>query len=360
MSKKLTQQILFVDFEAITPNFLHKIPKYKNIKDEIVYCFTLGKVINKDKTIFKTYFIDLSNFDVKIYSDNLTKTLEQAIYDFVGPNLTISNQTIQFLGWNAHLENKITSKYLKIQTNSIDDNHISLDNVALKLGYQDVDHFLELDKINLKLSSQTDKKGKIAAYLGYILFAYYNNETKQIDKLNYDDILLIKEMVKNYNEADVKQTIFILKNLPKAQKIIDSLIVKRDKINQLSRELQRGKKMLELIKLDLGKRNRNIFVNKYIENLQSWVYKNQKKQEELDKNSHKYDQNQEFLQKSIKQKELLINFLQKEQNCRTINNVIIKHQKITKEREWKLNFLKDNFQGKTTKKKTNQRKILAK
>ncbi|RIV16152.1 hypothetical protein [Mycoplasmopsis gallopavonis] len=67
----------------------------------------------------------------------------------------------------------------------------------------------------------------LAAYLGFILLAYQNNQTQFIDNLDYDDILLFKKIIAEYNKNDVAKLIYLAK-LP-TQRVIGAL----DKLAQL-------------------------------------------------------------------------------------------------------------------------------
>ncbi|WP_036452928.1 hypothetical protein [Mycoplasma buteonis] len=353
METPLKKEILFIDFEAITPNLFDKYTDYL-VKEEIIYCFTIGKVINKAHFVKKTYFVDLKAFDFKVYQTLLKATLYQAIFDFVGKEVEINSDNITLYGWSPVLETKITSRYLKIPTQSLNDKSVSLDDVYNYMESGEVDIFEPIRdlKINTKHNfnlKTVQKTGLLASYLGFVIFMYQNNFPPVKNSITYDEYLLICDTLTKYNSLDVEKMFYILKNIKEATKAIEHLTEINAKILQISSQISKHHNFLTIIKSNLGLKKPDIFINKYLENLEQENFKFQTKIEKSNQEDEVLIRN---LKRNIKQNEYLIKRFKADSNCKTVKNVITKYSKYINTLEKSKNQLREQKKlGNSTKMK---------
>ncbi|WP_426461444.1 hypothetical protein [Mycoplasma hafezii] len=334
MKSKQKINYLLIDFEAITPNFFRGYPK--KVATEVVYCFTIGKVLNTKNRDFitKTYFINLSEFHYRNYEKLLQIALQQAVSEFIGPEQKISAETVVFYGWNPGLENKITQKYFKIPTLPINSTTVALDDVVriMKNG-ETVDFFArvrDLDvktRFNVNLAKET-KTGLIASYLGYLMFGYQNNFYEIKKQLSHDQYLLINETLHNYNKNDVCNLEYIIRNSKLANQALDVLDELNQKIREVTSDIQREYQFISLIGQHIeAEEHLELPINRYQQKLKMALnHKNQVAQ------SWRTDQKTKVhLFKDIKRTQYLIKKLDAAPKNKTIAHLIVEQdEKIQK------------------------------
>ncbi|MBN4084672.1 hypothetical protein [Mycoplasma sp. CSL10166] len=273
MNKKLE---IYIDFEAITSNFLKRFFKDTPHNMDFPYIYTVG--FYKDgNLVLETDHIELNkiwNLENLIYQTKtiIKKKLTNSIRRITGiKNLEISSNNIEFLVWGNSLEDNIIEPMFGFKTKNIQKgNGVSIDRVVpsklfnekyfekmTSIKNQDALYKGSIIKIKPEFSN-----GALCSVLGAILIL--NNFKNSHQHKNYKVILtknersIIMNCIAKYNKDDVNKIAFIHKNIEKKE-IIEKQIHKYIKIiNSLRNQEVKLNKMNDIFKL----LDKNINLNK--------------------------------------------------------------------------------------------------
>ncbi|MEI2462161.1 hypothetical protein RRG54_02160 [Mycoplasmopsis felis] len=239
----------YIDFEAITLDYMRKIIKKKwltnsNIDDnqlkklkseDFIFCYTIGyfKETNFSKFTKKTTFIKFKSFgnnrdnelSVKILNDLRFLT---GIKDFI-PN---ENNSV-FYSWGGLLEDKVLMKIFNLKTDNLTNRQISIDklipqnlfekkyisNWDLLIKSYPNNPILNLN-IRKKTTREADSTGEKMCVLGSVfLLDKWNDDT--LYKIKEKDIKILMNDIKIYNSDDVCKLALIHKYWEVSNEIIN-------------------------------------------------------------------------------------------------------------------------------------------
>ena len=210
----MTKLQIFIDFEAISAPFSHKL----NINSDLPFAYSIGiHVGNKFKT--KTTII---NFN-KVSKDDVYEFIRIDITDKIRTILNngdfkVNRETIQFVGWAPNLEKKILEKAFRgiVVVDQLKGESLSLSTLTSE-EFKDNDYFTELKKeVNKNLDPEFIQRrglnldGALAALAGYELYRSATN-MKRHWEINMDPTVLIKEVIE-YSKDDIERMSFLHKN----------------------------------------------------------------------------------------------------------------------------------------------------
>ncbi|SJZ50356.1 hypothetical protein [Mycoplasmopsis verecunda] len=263
---------VFIDFEAITNNYLKRLPINLNIRF-LPYCYTIGIYRDNDpKKAFmtRTSIMSFKSFKYRVYINKLKSNLLSDISILAKEEITIQNikNKVEFYGWNPEMENVILNKLFN--TNCFNVSRHKGRPVALKIivpHLENVDYFPQtkkiltekFDDINIE---EFNEPGFACSYLGYIRLCLFN-KFKMPGKIRITqlDFQTIDSEIVNYNKEDVIKLDYCYKN----QEIILDRSRKLESINQRigksSQELHSQRNQLKRFKkfaLDDKKKTQHI------------------------------------------------------------------------------------------------------
>ncbi|MFV8401058.1 hypothetical protein [Mycoplasma sp. 005V] len=216
---------VFIDFEAITFNFLKRLPG--NIKaDMLPYCYTIGMYRDNDVEkgfMTKTSLMSFKDFDYRTYIKKLKSNLINDISILAKEKITFQNidEKIEFYGWNPQMENDILNRLFQVNCFNASKykgkRMLSLKIVVPHLDRDD--YFKATRKLFALKQPDVDRDifndpGFAAAYLGYIRFLLFNKTKKSANKINLSlkDLHLIDTDIVNYNKDDVLKLDYCYRN----------------------------------------------------------------------------------------------------------------------------------------------------
>ncbi|QIW62136.1 hypothetical protein [Mycoplasmopsis gallinacea] len=237
----MNKKIIYIDFEAITENYLSPLG-IKKIHD-LPFMYTIGHYNKNNKFITKTSFFKFDKLVKKVNEQNkanwpyIKEHIVNSINTLIHENWTaqkLENQ-IDFAGWNPGLEKKILTEYCKFDNSVFNvithKTPIALDKVIPKnlfLKKQNTDYFSYTKPFLSQMGIhklQIDKSGNIAAFLGSVLLGstirssyIFKKLRKTGDNLEFQKVR--QELIK-YNLDDVLKLDFYEQNKQKLTKLID-------------------------------------------------------------------------------------------------------------------------------------------
>ncbi|QKT05155.1 hypothetical protein [Mycoplasma sp. OR1901] len=264
MDKKIE---IYIDFEAITSNFLRRI--FKNVPHnfEFPYIYTVGYYKNDD-LILDTGYINLKKIWNLENLINQSKTtlkwmLTKSIRKITGiKNLEINSHNIDFLVWGNSLEDNIIEPMFGFKTKNIQKGSgISIDKVVPSKLFNE-NYFKKMEAIEnqkalykgstIKLKPDFSS-GAMCAVLGAILILnnFKNSyQHKAYDRpLNDDEKNIIIDCISQYNRDDVKKIAFIHKNSDKKEIIENQIYYYIWKTNKLRNEEVKLSKLKSILKV---------------------------------------------------------------------------------------------------------------
>ncbi|MHA3795838.1 hypothetical protein [Mycoplasma sp. VS31B] len=249
---------VFIDFEAITNNFLKRLPINLNIRF-LPYCYTIGVYRNNDVKngfITKTSLMSFKNFELRTYRKKLKVNLLNDISILAKEKITEENlhDKVEFYGWNPQMENLILNNLFGIECfNASKHNGKQMLSLKIVVPHMHKDnYFQETKKIFAAKQPEVEQNifndpGYAASYLGYMRFIAFSKLNKKKYKINLtlDDIALIDTDIMNYNKDDVIKLDYCYRN--------QDIILKRSKkltsidanINRSANNLSQQKRLLK-------------------------------------------------------------------------------------------------------------------
>ncbi|MCU4706656.1 hypothetical protein [Mycoplasma sp. CSL7503-lung] len=273
MNKKIE---IYIDFEAITSNFLKRIFKDAPHNTDCPYIYTVG-FYKDDNLILETNYIDLDkiwNLENLIHQTKIImkKKLINSIRRITGiKNLQITSNNIDFLVWGNSLEDNIIEPMFGFKTKNIQKGGgISIDKVVPSKIFNEK-YFKKMNNIKnqdalykgsiIKVKPEFSN-GALCSVLGAILIL--NNFKNSRQHKSYKSILTkderstVLDCIAKYNKDDVNKIAFIHKNIEKKE-IIENQIHKYIKIiNNLRNQEIKLNKINHIFKL----LEKNINLNK--------------------------------------------------------------------------------------------------
>ncbi|WLP85338.1 hypothetical protein [Mycoplasma seminis] len=234
---------VFIDFEAITNNFLKRIPRKIDVPF-LPYCYTVGMYKNNDSKnafLIKSSLMSFKNFKAKNYVIKLKQNILNDLSILAKEEITLKNidEKIEFYGWNPQMENLILNHLFNVPCYNASQYRrnkpisLSLKTVVPHDGEQH--YFAETKRIIKSKKAGIDidifnDPGFAAAFLGYLRFLHFNKIAlpKKGLKLSDQDFQKIDTDIINYNKDDVLKLDYCYKN----QSIIMQRSKKLDGLNQ--------------------------------------------------------------------------------------------------------------------------------
>ncbi|WP_406616068.1 hypothetical protein ACJA25_01560 [Mycoplasmopsis hyopharyngis] len=223
---------IILDFEAISSNFVKRLPRNKNIKTyDVVYCvsFSISNLIKNKKQYSKFLFSELQNKDIYEIENELFWKMITYIYKITNTNsIDQIIQKVEFYGWNPELENQFFKRIAKKnKLNPILVNHIlpncksrfSLDKITTGTKYSHCFFKFINDIVPNYYEKNKDRPGYLAAVLGYIIFCKNHSiviKEKSLEKIaqNTTNKILWSEILQ-YSNSDVFKTVYMFKQIKK-------------------------------------------------------------------------------------------------------------------------------------------------
>ncbi|VEU58781.1 hypothetical protein [Mycoplasmopsis gallinacea] len=237
----MKKKIIYIDFEAITENYLSPLG-IKKIHD-LPFMYTIGHYNKNNKFITKTSFFKFDKLVKKVNDQNkanwayIKEHIINSINTLIHENWTAQEleKQIDFAGWNPGLEKKILIEYCEFNNSVFNviahKTPIALDKVIPKnlfLKKQNTDYFSYTKPFLSQMGIhklQIDKSGNIAAFLGSILLGstihssyIFKKLRKTGDNLEFQKVR--QELIK-YNLGDVLKLDFYEQNKQKWTELID-------------------------------------------------------------------------------------------------------------------------------------------
>ncbi|MCT4469487.1 hypothetical protein [Mycoplasma sp. HS2188] len=256
---------IYIDFEAITYNYLvrviRNIPRYQ----ELPYIFTLG-LYKDNRFITITNKIDLSlitddkslNFAINI---NLKELIIEAVQKLTKiKDLEINDDTVEFIAWGVSLENKILTQLFGMRATNLQGNYeFSLDHFIptgvfcdSEFDYINFPGYSQYFYENKKLKIKPDfAKGALASIIGALVLASSSQSNIVNTRLKFPLpeklISIALNSIYEYNKQDVLKMFFILQNSEKSNNIHTKIIKYNKEKNKINSEINTLEKIIKLL-----------------------------------------------------------------------------------------------------------------
>ena len=237
----MTKIQVFIDFEAISAPFSHKL----NINFDLPYAYSIGIHVGK-KFKTKTTIINFNNISVEGVFEFIRLDITEKVRHIVdNPNLKVGRDSIEFIGWAPNLEKKILSKSFRgVEViDQLKGESLSLSTLTSQ-EFSSKKYFIELRKeVNKKIDHEFIKRrgleldGALAAFAGYELFRSATNSKKEWD-ININVLTIIKEVIE-YSKDDIERMSFLHRNPAIFSKRKNELIIKNKEKQVLSRKINK-------------------------------------------------------------------------------------------------------------------------
>ncbi|MFV8499987.1 hypothetical protein ACNQ1M_02730 [Mycoplasma sp. VS424B] len=249
---------VFIDFEAITNNFLKRLPGNLNVQF-LPYCYTIGMYRENDLNkgfMTKTSMMSFKNFNYRTYLNKLKSNLLNDLSILAKEEISAANlaEKVEFYGWNPQMENIILNKLFGINCfNASKYNGKRLLSLKIVVPHLHRDDYFIATRALFEAkqpevdTSIFDDPGFAASFLGFIRFQLFNKAKKPTNKLNLtlQDLQIIDTDIVNYNKDDVLKLDYCYRNQDIILQRSNHLNTIDSNINKTTSALSHQKKLLK-------------------------------------------------------------------------------------------------------------------
>lgn len=246
----MTKIKVFIDFEAISAPFSHKL----KINNDLPYAYSIG-IHSGKKFKTKTTIINFNKTSVDNVFEFIRMDIIENIRDLISnKNFKVNKDSTVFVGWAPNLEKKILNKSFK-GIRVIDQakgDSISLSK-ATSEEFKEKEYFIELKK---EVKKRVDEKfiqkrglhidGALAALAGYELLRSAQNKKGEWD-IQLPTKTLIGEIIE-YSKDDVVRMSFLHNNPGLFTKRKEEIIESNKKKSSISKTIVRLNNLVKILK----------------------------------------------------------------------------------------------------------------